>query len=111
MPNPTDLRLSLLELSHVLDRLLRLYRGRPWRQLEPVYEPDLSRLSNIGDLALAQVRDLLDNSEGGWSTHAPALNPPLHAPPHDSLLYRLDLRRRRMDKGSPKPTPRPRPNA
>ena len=111
MPTPTDLRLSLLEFSHVLDRLLRLYSSRPWRELEPVYEPELSRLSAVGDLTLAQVRSLLDGGQGEWSTHDHARNPPLHAPAQDSLLYRLDLRRRRLERrAAPSPT-RPRPNA
>ena len=111
MPNPTDLRLSLLELGHVLDRLLRLYRSRPWRELEPVYEPELSRFSAVGDLALAQVRGLLDEGQSDWSTHDHTVKPPLHAPTQDSLLYRVNVRRRRLEQRARESKPCPRPNA
>ena len=111
MPTSTDLRLSLLELGHVLDRLLRLYRGRPWRELEPIYEPELSRLSAVADLTLAQVRGLLDEGQGEWSAHHPTMKPQLRMPAQDSLLYRLDLRRRRLERHAHPSPSRPRPNA
>jgi hypothetical protein len=109
VPVPTDLRLSLLELTHVLDRLLRLYRSRPWRELEPVYEPELSRLSTVADLTLAQVRGLLDQGEGAAFEYE--LKPPFHAPPRDSLLYRVNLRRRHLERRPNDSPSRPRPNA
>lgn len=118
MPVPVDLRLSLLELTHLLDRLLRHHRSRP---LPPSGHPDdqeLDRFCAVADLTLLQARAVLDFSDADFSntdfsdtTEAmPDLHAPVYTPPW-MLGHQIHARRARTTQcpSAHPPSSRPRP--
>lgn len=104
MPDTSDLRLALLELSYLVNKLLQSYRARPQAQVLDEIDPELERLLAVGRLTLdhaSTVFLLLDHK-------APTLDhaPPIYAP-SSTMLERLAFRRGRATL-APRPSgPRP----
>lgn len=103
MPVPVDLRLSLLELTHLLDRLIRHHRSRPLPPLGHLDNHELDRFCTVADLTLSQARAVLDFSD--MAEAMPDLHAPVYTPPW-MLGHRIHARRTRTTQPAP---PRPRP--
>lgn len=94
MSAPSDLRLSLLELSYLVARLLRLYRARPQAKVLDFLDPEIERLCVVGDLTLTQAHAVLDADEHSGFTLEH--QPPIHAPSPE-VPHWLHVRRPQME--------------
>jgi len=92
MTDRHELRLALLELHYLVNKLLQAYRARPQAQVLDELDPEMERLYAVGHLTVdhaAALYLMLDRSAPGLDH-----SPPLYAPA-STMLERLTLRRGR----------------